>query len=115
MLRSELQTFVKNITPLHANGNQHVYLKYFTAREAMYKSIQAGHKDSHKVELPYKEKNEFVVGWSPFSFTIDYYRKELKLAKKIIANGHPQNPVICTFKTMPRYVVEIELIHRKGL
>ena len=115
MMRSELQAFVKDITPLHAVGNQHVYLKYFTSREAMYKSIQANHKDSHKVELPYKEKNEFVVGWNNFSFTIDYYRKELKLAKKTISNGHPQNPVICTFKTMPRYVVEIELIYRKGL
>ena len=35
MTRSEIQTFVKDITPLHAVGNQHVFIKYYSARDAM--------------------------------------------------------------------------------
>lgn len=115
MNRSELQTFVKNLTPLHASGNQYVYRKYFIARDAMFRSRKAKHENSHKVQLPYKNKKYFSVGWNPFSFTIDYYKKEIRLTKKSISNGNFQTPVICKFKTMPRYVVEIELIHRKGL
>ena len=115
MTRSELQTFVKNITPLHANGNQHVFAKYYSSRDAMFRSRKAHHENSDKVKLPYKEKEYFVVGWNPFSFTIDYYRKEVRLTKKAISNGHPQNPVICKFKTMPRYVVEIELVYKNKL
>lgn len=115
MTRSELQDFVKDITPLHANGNQHVFVKYYDSRDAMFSSIKAKHKNSHKVKLPYKEKKHYIVGWNQFSFTIDYYRKELRLSKKSISNGDFQTPVICTFKTMPRFVVEIELIYKDGL
>ena len=47
MKKSELQTFVKNITPLHAVGNQHVYIKYETARTAMFKSRKDKHHNWH--------------------------------------------------------------------
>ena len=50
MLKSELQAFVKNITPLHAVGNQHVYQKYFIARDAMFRSRKAEHENSKKVK-----------------------------------------------------------------
>lgn len=115
MTRGALQDYVKNITPLHANGNQHIYLEYFTSRDAMFRSIQAKHKNSDKVNLPYKEKNYFVVGWNLFSFTVDYTKKEIRLAKKAEEFGRVQTPVSCSFKSLPRYIVEIELIKRKGL
>ena len=72
MKKSELQTFVKNITPLHAAGNQHVYIKYETARTSMFKSRNANHENSSKVKLPYKGKKYFVVGWNVFSYTKTY-------------------------------------------
>ena len=115
MKKSELQTFVKNRTPLHAVGNQHVYLKYFTARDAMFKSRKAEHENSGKVKLPYRKKKYFVVGWNVFSYVIDYKKHELRLAKKVDENGLPQSQVCCSFKTMPKHVVEIELIYRNGL
>jgi putative transposase len=115
MNRSELQSFVKNKTPLHAVGNQHVYIKYYTARDAMFASIKAKHENSSKVKLPYKHKKYFVTGWNTFCFKIDYKNKKLYLARKVDENGHPQKQVCCTFKTMSRYVVEIELIYRDGL
>ena len=115
MKKSELQSFVKNITPLHAVGNQHVYLKYYVARDAMFRSRSAGHKDSKKVELPHKHKKYFVVGWNVFCYSIDYKNKILKLSKKVDVSGKKQKPVICSFKTMPKHVVEIELIYRNGL
>lgn len=115
MKKSELQTFVKNITPLHAAGNQHVYIKYETARTSMFKSRNANHKNSSKVKLPYKGKKYFVVGWNVFSYTIDYRNHEIILAKKLDENGHHQKPICCSFKTMPKHVVEVELIYRDGL
>lgn len=115
MKKGELQTFVKNCTPLHAVGNQHVYLKYFTARDAMFKSRKAEHENSGKVKLPYRKKKYFVVGWNVFSYVIDYKKHELRLAKKVDENGLPQAQVCCSFKTMPKHVVEIELIYRNGL
>ena len=115
MNKKELQSFVTNITPLHAVGNQHVYLKYFVSRDSMFRSRNAGHKDSKKVELPYKHKKYFVVGWNVFCYVIDYKNHKLKLAKKVDENGRPQKPIICSFKTMPKHVVEIELIYRDGL
>ena len=115
MKKSELQSFVKNLTPLHAVGNQHVYLKYFVSRSAMFSSRNAGHENSNKVKLPYKNKKYFVVGWDVFCYVIDYKKHELRLAKKVDEHGHSQNPITCSFKTMPKHVVEIELIYRNGL
>ena len=115
MNKKELQSFVTNITPLHAVGNQHVYLKYFVARDAMFRSKNAGHENSAKVNLPYKKKKYFVVGWNVFSYVIDYNNKEIRLAKKVDENKKPQSPIICTFKTMPKHVVEVELVYRDGL
>lgn len=115
MNKGELQTFVKDITPLHASGNQYVYLKYFSARDAMFRSREAGHKNSNKVKLPYKQKKYFSVAWNVFCFRIDYNNKKLYLSRKRIRNGLNRPQVCCSFKTMPRYVVEIELIYRNGL
>ena len=115
MTRSELQTFVKNITPLHSAGNQHVYLKYYSNRDAMFRSIQANHEGSKSAKLPYKRKKYFTTGWNVYSYVIDYRNKTLSLAKKVDENGKKQKPVVCTFKTMPRYVVEVELIYKGKL
>ena len=115
MKKSELQTFVKNITPLHAVGNQHVYLKYYIARDAMFRSKNAGHENSSKVNLPYKKKKYFVVGWNVFSYVIDYKKCQIRLSKKLDENGRIQKPICCSFKTMPKHVVEVELVYRNGL
>lgn len=115
MNKKELQSFVKNLTPLHAAGNQHVYLKYYDARDAMFCSIQANHEGSKSVKLPYKKKKYFVTGWNVFCCSIDYKNHKLKLAKKVDEDGKKQSPIICSFKTMPKHVVEIELIYRNGL
>ena len=115
MNKKELQSFVTNITPLHAVGNQHVYLKYFVARDSMFRSIKAKHENSNKVKLPYKKKKYFVVGWNVFSYVIDYKRHQIRLSKKLDENGRIQKPICCSFKTMPKHVVEVELIYRNGL
>lgn len=115
MSRSEIQYFVKDRTPLHAVGNQHVFHKYYTSRDAMFKSMKTKHENSDKVRLPYKNKKYFVVGWTVFCYKIDYNNCKLYLAKKSIRNGVPRKPVCCSFKTMPKHVVEIELIYRDGL
>lgn len=115
MTRSEIQTFVKDVTPLHAVGNQHVFAKYYSARDAMFRSKNAGHENSNKVKLPYKKKKYFVTGWNVFCYKIDYKNGELYLAKKRIRNGLNRKPVCCHFKTMPKHVVEIELVYQNGL
>lgn len=115
MKKGELQSFVKDITPLHAVGNQHVYIKYETSRSAMFASRNAGHQTSDKVKLPYKKKKYFVTGWNVFCYSIDYKNNELRLAKKVDENGKQQKPICCYFKTMPKHVVEVELIYRNGL
>lgn len=115
MKKSELQSFVKNITPLHAVGNQHVYQKYYVSRDAMFRSRSAQHENSDKVKLPYRNKKYFVVGWNVFCYSINYKKHELRLGRKVDENGKRQNPIVCSFKTMPKHVVEIELIYRDGL
>ena len=115
MMKSELQSFVKDITPLHAVGNQHVYLKYFSARDAMFRSMKSSHENKDKVRLPYKKKKYFVVGWNVFCSRIDYDNKKLYLSRKRIRNGLNQPQVVCSFKTMPKHVVEIELVYQNGL
>lgn len=115
MTRSEIQRFVKDITPLHAVGNQHVFAKYYSARDAMFRSKNAGHENSNKVKLPYKKKKYFVTGWTVFCYKIDYKNGNLYLTKKRIRNGVNRKPVCCHFKTMPKHVVEIELVYQNGL
>lgn len=115
MKKGELQEFVKDITPLHAVGNQHVYIKYETSRSAMFASRNAGHQTSDKVKLPYKMKKYFVTGWNVFCYSVDYKNNEIRLAKKVDENGKQQKPICCYFKTMPKHVVEVELIYRNGL
>ena len=115
MKKGELQDFVKGLTPLHAVGNQHVYIKYETSRDAMFRSKEAGHSGSYTAKLPYKKKKYFVVGWNVFCYKVDYKNHILKLAKKADENRHQQLPIVCYFKTMPKHIVEIELVYRKGL
>ena len=86
--------------------------KYVTKKE--YQPIKNELIEFEK-NFPYKEKESFVVAWNTFNSTIDYRNKKLYLARKQINNGLYQPKVCCTFKNMPRYVVEIELIERNGL
>jgi len=114
LTRNELQTLVKGYTPLHAMGNQHVSAEYYTSREAMFKSRKANHKNSYSVRLPYKEKKFMPTGWNQNCIVVDYENKIIKLARKM--NGNVKlTPVICHCKTIPNYIVEIELIYKNGL
>ena len=111
--RSELQTLVKSYTSLHAVGNQHIYIKYYTARSAMFKSRKANHENSNAVKLPYKNKKYMPTGWNQSCMTIDYDKNIIKLARK--TENNKSNPVICYCKTIPKYIVEIELMYKNGL
>lgn len=115
MKRNEIQTFVKNITPLHASGNQHVFVKYYTSRTAMFRSMKSDHKNSGKVKLPYKSKLYFPTAWNIYSSTVDYNDKRIYLARKLNEDGTPAKRVCCYFKELPKHIVEIELIYKKGL
>jgi putative transposase len=114
LTRNQLQTLVKGCTPLHANGNQYIYMKYYVARDAMFKSRKANHENSHSVRLPYKEKKYMPTGWNQNCMFVDYEHKLIKLARKIDVNNK-SNPVICYCKTIPKYIVEVELIYKNGL
>jgi len=116
---SEMQMAVKGYSNLHAKGVYHVYRKYMFARDAMFRSIKAKHENSNKVKLPYKQKKYFNTGWDYQSIQIDYEKRLIKLARKDIKdeNGKRkrQGQIICHAKTIPKNIVEIELLYRNGL
>lgn len=62
-----------------------------------------------------KKRNIFTTGWDVNCSKIDYKNHKLYLSKKCISNGVYQTPVCCSFKTIPKHVVEIELIYKNGL
>lgn len=116
MTKSEMQTFVKDKTPLHAAGNQHIYLKYHMARESMFSLMESEHENAKTVKRPYKTKKYYVTGWNVYSSRIDYKENKIYLSRKSIRNGLNRPQVCCTCKVpLPRNIVEIELIYRGGL
>lgn len=116
LTRKELQSMVIGYTPLHAVGNQHMYIKYFTAREAMFKSMKANHENSDKVKLPYRHKKYLPTGWNQNCLTVDYKNGNINLARKLIKESKKKPiPVKCYCKTIPKHIVEIELLYQNGL
>lgn len=114
-----MQFAVKGCVKLHAKGINHVYRKYLTARDAMFRSIKAKHKNSNKVKLPYKCKRYFNTGWDYQSIICDYNKGLLKLSRPvgIATDGKRQraSPVKCYTKEIPQNVVEIELTYKNRL
>lgn len=114
----ELQKLTKQCVPLHAKGIHHVVHKYLYARDAMFRSIKAKHENSNKVKLPYKTKKFFVTGWDYQSIKIDYNKGIIYLSKpylKVENKNKFQKPVKCYAKTIPKNIVEIEIVYKDRL
>jgi putative transposase len=120
LTRSELQFLMKKSVPyILANSINIVIFKYVTARDSMWKSIRAKHKESNKVRLPYKEKKFYNTGWTSQNIKIYKDREYITLSKPVLPdeNGinRKQKPIKCYIKNIPENIVEIELIYRNGL
>jgi len=114
LTRSDLQKLTKGIVPLHSKNIQHVVHAYIEARDAMWKSIKTKHENSNKVKLPYKNKKYFTSGWDYQSIKVNYEKGIIKLSKPKITNKQPK-PVKCYAKTIPKNIVEIELVYKHKL
>lgn len=115
---SELQSSVKKFRSLSSKNNQLTFMKYFYSRDAMWKSIKARHENSGKVKLPYKEKKYFNTRWDYSVIKYDFNKNIIMLNKAMIGEGgygKRQAPVKCHVKDIPKNIVEIELLYRKGL
>lgn len=119
MRNSELQKALLGFSDLHRMGVYHVYRKYLTCREAMWRSKLAKHTTSNSVKLPYRQKKYFPTGWDYQGIKVNYDLGTISLCKKIGVdeNGkrYRQKPVVCYAKTIPQNIVEIELLYRDGL
>lgn len=118
LTRSELQFLMKKSVPIIlASSINFIIFKYVTARDAMFKSVQAKHENSNLVKLPYKEKSYFNTGYTYQNITID--KNIITLARPLLCdeNGKKkiQKPVRCHIKTIPDNIKEIELVYRQGL
>jgi putative transposase len=110
---SELEKRTNGIVDLHASGIHHIVFKYLHSKNAMWSSRKAKHKESRKVNLPYKIKKFFPTGWVKINIKIDYKKRILTLTKRSI-NNKRQPPVKCHFKSIPENIdiVEIELVYK---
>lgn len=95
---------------LHAKGRQHVIKKYCENRDNMWASIKAKHKNSSKVNLPYKYKKFYTTGWD--SQSVRTYGNYILLPKPLTQDRKLQTPYKCYIKDPPSNIVEVELIHR---
>jgi putative transposase len=109
---SALEHATKGIVPIHASGINHIVFKYIYARSAMWNSRKANHKDSRKVNLPYKEKKHIATGWNYQNIKIDRKKRTITLCKPKPKGKRNQKPVICIVKTIPDNIVEIELVYK---
>ena len=121
---SELQSAVKIFRNLSSKNNQLTFMKYYYARAAMWSSNKAKHKNSNKVEMPYKEKKYFNTVWDYSEIKYDIDKNIIMLNKAMLktkfssdksGSGIRQKPVRCYVKNIPTHIVEIELLYKKGL
>ena len=119
MTFSQLQTALLGFSDLHRMGVYHVYRKYIFARNAMWNSIKACHKNSQSVRLPFKKKEYYNTGWNYQGIKIDRDHQTISLCKKLstapTGKRRKQKPVVCRAKTIPKNIAEIELLYRNGL
>jgi putative transposase len=111
MTLSELESATKKMVPLHAAGIHHIVFKYIYARRGMWESRKAKHKDSRKVELPYKEKKYFPTGWVTINIKFNKKRNRIYLTRPKPEKGLAK-PVSCRTKSIPENIVEIELVYK---
>lgn len=104
---SLLESSTKQKFPIHAKGIHHIVFKYYYARAAMWNSRKAKHSNSYKVELPHKEKKYLPTGWDNQAIFPNYKKRIIKLTT---TKGRKQ--VICHVKSMPKNIVEIELVYK---
>lgn len=107
MTLSMLEKETKQKFPIHAKGVHHIVFKYYNARNAMWKSIKAKHKDSKKAKLPYRKKNFLPTGWDNQAIYPDYQKHRIRLTP---IRGRKQ--VVCRVKSIPKNIVEIELVFK---
>lgn len=105
---SQLESMTKQIFPLHAKGIHHIVFKYYYARNNMWKSRKAKHKNSRTVELPYKEKKYLPTGWDSQSINVQKEKHIIKLT-----GIKDRGQIICHVKTIPNNIVEIELVFKE--
>ena len=107
MTLSELEFENKQKFQLHAKGINHIVLKYYNCKNAMWKSIKKKHSGSQLAKLPYKEKLYLPTGWDYQCINVQKDRNIIKLAG--IKN---RGQAICHVKTIPNDIVEVELIFK---
>ena len=98
---------------MHSKNIQHVIKKYVENVIDAYKSIKTKHKNSNKVNLPYKIKKYYTTGWDVQS--IKRYNNYILLSRpqKTINNKIVRfKPYRCYIKNPPENIVEVELIYR---
>lgn len=119
MMCSELQTALLGFSDLHRMGVYHVYRKYLSCREAMWRSKLAKHATSRAAKLPYKQKRYFPTGWNYQGIKVNYDAGTISLCRAAPLNEYGkrkrQPPIICYAKSLPHNIVEIELLYRDGL
>jgi putative transposase len=110
---SELEKRTNGMSGLHAAGIHHIVFKYLHSRKSMWNSRKAKHKESRKVELPYRIKKYLPTGWVKINIKVDYEKRKLFLTKRSIDNKR-QRPVTCYIKSIPKNIdiVEIELVYK---
>lgn len=114
----DMQAAVKDFNELSSKNIQLVFMKYFHSRAAMWASIKAKHENSDKVKMPYKEKKYFNTMWDFQTIKLDYEKKTITLNKKQLGKGgfgKKQKPIKCYVKSLPKNIVEVELLYHKGL
>jgi putative transposase len=72
----------------------------------MWQSRKAKHKESHNVELPYKQKKYLPTGWDYQAISVNYEKHYLNLAG-IKGRGK----IKCRVKSLPQSIVEVELVY----
>jgi putative transposase len=76
-------------------------------------------KTEKRIKYPYKEKKYFNVYWDKDNIKINYENGCIELAQKMIKdeNGkrHFQKRIKCYSKSLPKNIVQLELIYKKGL
>lgn len=115
---NDLQKQTKKCIELPAKCIHHVVHKYLFARDSMFKSIKAKHKNSNKVKLPYRTKKYFTTGWDYQSIKTDYNKGLIQLVRPKIKteNGiKRQESIKCYSKNLPQNIKEVELIWRNKL
>jgi putative transposase len=108
MTLSMLENSTKQKFFIHAKGINHIIFKYYYARSSMWKSIKAKHKNSRKVNLPYKLKNFLPTGWDYQAIFPDYKKHKIELT----SIKSRRKKVTCRVKSMPQNIVEIELVYK---